>query len=435
MKKSKIDVYSLNEEHSRELMSKFCRENSWKYRKMEWDNDIDGEIEIFNDNLETTAKFIKVQLKTVDSTKAFENQGNFFTYDANIKFLNFCDVCDTPIILAVYNITEEHGYFIFVQKYIYETLDFESPKWRENRTTTRLHIPFENSLKSSASKNEMKRIASDGTNLIAQLRKKATAKKYYSIISQDDNSHATALRTSMKILVERSFASSKEAMRILLPKINEECKKKIYHRNNLVAERFGRQTYDVIFLFFYDSLQQSNHGLPFCRTLWVNEKLPSKHSPIISTPNELINGINVYWDEVDNISDLIDDNLLDKGIYLPYLDKTFLRFCDLYDNVLLLSNKYNNELITYDKYIKKLKRFNKNLDKLNDSFFNFGLPPIECKDLNTKIQSLICGIHNIKLVVNDESREKQNILACIRMYLKSIDTDINDYKYERKKVS
>lgn len=434
MNKSKIDNYSLNEEHSRELMSRYCRENIWKYRRMEWDNDIDGEIEIFDNNKETTAKFIKVQLKTVDSPEPFETGNDFFFYDASVKFLNFCDVCDIPIILVVYNITKENGYYLFVQKYIYETLDFKSPQWRENQKKIRLHIPLTNALTSKESKNEIERIATYGTDLITQLRKKETSKNYYTILNQDDNSHGTALRTSIRILVEKSFATSKEAMRILLPKINEECKNKVYHRNNLLAKHFKRKTYDVIYLFFYDSLQQVNHGLPFCRTLWINEKLPSENSPIVSEPNELIEKINIYWDKVDEFSGLIEDNLLDKGVYLPYSDKAFRQFNELYEKVLLLTDDFNNELISYDKYVKKLRKFNKDLDKLNDLFFNFGFPPIECKDLDDKIQSLICLLHNIKLVVNDEKREQSNVLACIKMYLNSIETEISEYEFERKKV-
>jgi len=434
MKKSKIDSYSLNEEHSRELMSRYCRENMWKYRRMEWDNDIDGEIEIFDDNKETTAKFIKVQLKTVDSPELFEKESDFFSYDASVKFLNFCDICDVPIILVVYNISREEGYFLFVQRYIYETLDFESPKWRDNHKKLRLHIPIGNSFTSIESKNKIEKIASKGTDLITQLRKKETAKKYYTILNQDDNSHGTALRTSIRILVEKSFATSKEAMRILLPKINEECKKKIYHRNNLLTKHLKQKTYDVIYLFFYDSLGQVNHGLPFCRTLWINEKLPVEDSPSVSEPNELIEGINIYWDKVDEFSELIENNLLDKGIYLPYVDKAFSQFDELYGKVLILSDRFASKSITYDNYIKNIKRFNKDLDKLNNLFFNFGLPPVECNDLYIKIQSLINALHNIKLVVNDTNREQSNILACIKMYLEIIETDMRDYKYERKKV-
>lgn len=401
---------------------------------MEWDNDIDGEIEIFDTNNETTAKFIKVQLKTVDSPESFEIGRDFFSYDASVKFMNFCDVCDIPIILAVYNIRKEEGYFLFVQKYIYETLDIENPKWHNNQENVRLHIPFTNSFAQTESRMMIERIATNGTNLITQLRKNETSRNYFTLLNQVDNSHGTVLRTSIRILVEKSFASSKEAMRILIPKINEECKQKIYHRNNILAKHFRQKKYDVIYLFFYDTLQQVNHGLPFCRTLWISDKLPTEHAPMVSDPNELIDSINVYWDAVDKFNDFIEVNLLDKGVYLPYVDKVYIRFKELYDKILLLSDKFENEQISYDNYIRKLKQLNKDLDKLNNLFFNFGLPPIECKDLDIKIQSLICLIHNIQLVVNDESRNQSNILACIKTYLESIKVDIGGYEYERKKV-
>lgn len=434
MKKSKIDSYSLNEEHSKELISRFCRENVWKYRKMEWDNDIDGEIEIFDKKNETTAKFIKVQLKTVASPEKFEGNEDFFSYDTSVKFLNFCDVCDIPIILTVYNINKEQGYYLFVQKYIYETLDFINPKWRDNQSKIRLQIPYSNSIEHGNSDNAIEKIAFKGTDLITQLRKKETAKKYYTILNQEDNSHGTALRTSITILVEKSFSTSREAMRIILPKINEECKQKIYHRNYSLAKRFKRQTYDVIYLFFYDSLQQVNHGLPFCRTLWIDKKLPTDSSPMVLEPNELIYGINIYWEEVDDFSDLIDNNLLDKGTYLSYGDKAFDQFNELYKKILILSDGFNNDAFAFEKYVKKLKQYNRDLEKLNSLFFNFGFPPVECKDLDIKIQCLINALHSIKLVVNDDRRGESNVLACIKMYLDCIETDIAEYQYERKKV-
>lgn len=257
---------------------------------------------------------------------------------------------------------------------------------------------------------------------------------YYSILNQDDNSHGSAFRTSIKVLVEKSFADSKEAMQILIPKINQEYKKKAYHRNNNLAQHFGKKTYDVVYLFFYDSVQQSKHGLPFCRTLWINEKLPKEHAPLVFTPDQLIEKINIYWDKVDEHLEFIEDNLLDKGVYLPYADKAIIRFKELYGKILILSEKHINDIITNDKYIKNLKRFNKDLDKLNDLFFNFGLPPIECKDLDIKIQNLICSLHNIKVVINDTTREQSNILACVKMYMESISTEIGEYEYERKKV-
>ncbi|WP_017731520.1 DUF4365 domain-containing protein [Nafulsella turpanensis] len=432
--RSKLDTYSLNEEDSRAIISKYCRMNNWKYRKMEWDNDIDGEIEIFNEERETTAKFIKVQLKTINDPAKFEGLDSHVSYDAPVKFLNFCDVCEIPIILVVFNIQKEIGYFLFIQKYICEELDVKNPNWRNNSTTLRLQIPLIDSFENAFSRAKLIEIAYSGTKLISQLRKIETYKNYYTVIRQGDNSHGTALRTDIRILVEKSFASSREAMRILIPKIHEQYSKKVYHRNQWISQRFKNKSYDVIYLFFYDSIEDSNYGQSFCSTLWVDANLPEIGRPLVSDPNEKVEDINIYWNSTANQYDFIRKNLLDKGEYLPFIDKVFIHFEELYSKVLKFSQDYKEEKLKIPDYIQKIKTLSLDLDSLNGSIRDLGFPPNECKDLNTKINSLIAYLHNIRIVVSDNDRDFRNILNCIQMYLRYIEEELPDFRYERKKV-
>jgi hypothetical protein len=432
--KSKLDTYSINEDESRSIISAYCRKNVWKYRKMEWDNDIDGEIEVFDETRETTAKFIKVQLKTIDDPSKFNGPASSFSYDAPIKFLNFCDVCDIPIILAVFNINQGIGYYIFVKKYIYEDLDVNTPNWRNNLTTIRIQIPKENSFDSRNSKTALTEIAFSGTKLIAQLRKIDTHKKYYTVIRQGDNSHAAALRTDITILVEKSFSSSKEAMRILIPKILEQYSQKVYYRNHLVSDQFKDKSNDVIYMFFYNSLEQSKFGIPFCRILWIDSNLPELGRPLVSSPHEIIGDINVYWEANEDLDNLISENLLDKGQYLPFIDGVFQNFDKLYSSVQQFSAEFNKGASNADKFIANLKSLSTSLDDLYESISDLGFPPNECNDLDIKINNLIAHLHNIKIVIWDEKREQSNLLNCIHMYLGYIENELPEYKYERKKV-
>jgi len=391
--KSKIDQFSINEDDSRAIISRFCRKKFWKYRKMEWDNDIDGEIEIFDQGRETTAKFIKVQLKTVDDPKKFEGIGEVYKFDADIKFLHFCDVCDIPIILSVFNIHEETGYFIFMQRFIYEHLDLQNPQWRRNKSNVRVNVPLENSLQLESAKSKLKFIANEGVNLITQLRKTATYKKYYSVLKQDDNSHGTALRTSLKILVEKSFANSKEAMRILIPKINHEYRGRVYHRNQILAQTHNNKEYDVIYMFFYDTLNQAKQGLTFCRTLWIKDNLPDAAKPMVSKSNEVIDEINIYWDSNDSFDEFIEDNLLDKGQYLPIIDNAFDKFTGLYEKVLFLHNQYKQKIIISSELISEIKLISNDLDNLNNSLY----PPYHSHPtfLPPPSQQLIQSLHRL----------------------------------------
>jgi len=433
--RSTLDPYSLNEEYSKELISKFCRLNLWKYRKMEWDNDIDGEIEFFDKSNETTAKFIKIQLKTIDNPNSIDDQEEFLSYDANIKFLNFCDVCDIPVVLVVFNIKNETGYYLFVQQYIYENLDIQNPAWRKNTSSVRLKIPFINLLSANYSRSEFEKIAFNGINITTQLRKTETYKKYFSVLNQSDNSHGTALRTSVKILIEKSFSTSKEALRILIPKINLHFIDNVYLSNEIRQRHFEGLKCQVIFMGLYDSLEQANHGLPFCNTLWIDDKLPQNARPLVSKADEILKGINIYWQkDNDRFSEFILENQLNKGTYISYLDNAFNQFFELYEIIKSIFIDYQQGESSYQKLIKELNRYDSRLSGLNDLFHNFGFPPIECKDINVQINSMICLLDNIRIVISDTTRQPDNIIACINMYISSIEETLPEYRYERKKL-
>lgn len=402
---------------------------------MEWDNDIDGEIEVFDKSKQTTAKFIKIQLKTIDNPESIDEREDFLLFDANVKFLNFCDVCDIPVILIVFNIKNEIGYYLFVQQYIYEKLDIKNPTWRNNSSNVRLKIPFSNSLSAKISSNDFEKIAFNGINITTQLRKTETYKKYFSVLSQSDNSHGTALRTSVKILIEKSFSTSKEALRILIPKLNSHFIDNVYISNEIRKRHFKDLKCQVIFMGIYDSLEQANNGLPVCNTLWIDDKLPQNDRPLVPTSDEILNDIHIDWQaNNDSFSDFIEENQVGKGIYVSHLDSAFNQFFDLYEIVKTIFTNYQQGEFDFQKLIKKLKKYNNKIESLNDLFHNFGFPPNECKDIDVQINSMICLLDNIRIVISDTTRKPDNILACINMYINSIKETLPEYRYERKKI-
>ena len=323
---------------------------------------------------------------------------------------------------------------MFVQKYIYEELDIKNPNWKNNSSSVTVKIPIDNSLQLDSAKAIIEDIGFKGVDVIAQLRKTETYKKYFSVLQQNDNSHVTALRSDIKIFIEKSFASSREAMRILIPKINEAYVEKVYYRNQVMASIHSNKKYDVVYLYFYDTLNQSNQGLPFCRTLWINNKLPEMAKPLVSKPDEQIGDINIYWDFAEQIGDFIENNLLDKGQYIPIIDKSFEEFQKLHKMVLYFSNEYKQGKIDSSEYLGKIESLSAELDKLNSMLFNVGFPPNECRDLDMKIRSLIAHLHDIRVATSDEKREVSNKLNLINISIIYIDEQLPEFAYERKKL-
>lgn len=348
--------------------------------------------------------------------------------------MNFCDVCDIPVILVVFNIHEKKGYFIFVQKYIYNYLDKNNSNWKNNNSNVRIKVPLENSFSLENSRAKLEEIAFNGTDLISQLRKTETFKKYYSVLTQADNSHNAALRTSLVISVEKSFSTSKDAMKILIPKIHNDYISKVYHQNNTLAKRFKDKKYDVMYMFFYNSINQEKNGLSFCRTLWVRKDIPLIGKPHIQNPDEKVNDINVYWENTNELDSFIENNMLSKGKYIPLIDNVMYNFKMIYEEVLFLKEQHNNKIIDENSYIYQLDTLSSRIEILNKSIYDKGFPPNKCKDLDIKLRSIICYLDNIRVVISDKKRTRINKLNCIRMYIRELESNYPEYLYERKKV-
>lgn len=311
MSRSIHDEKSINEGKSVRFFEGVIEDNGWKYRRQEKDNDIDGEIEVFSEG-ETTAKMIKVQLKATTNMNYKEDS---ITFGAPVKFMNFCDVCDIPTILVLYDVEQKRAFWLWSQHYISQTLDNNNANWRNNTSEVTVHIPIRNEvLEGETFYSELERISNQGINEIQQLRKRDTSQYYYKVLKEDDSSHALKKRISAKIYVERSFATSKNSMKELIKKINESFKNNYYDKG-VWKELKSNGEPDYIWLYFYNDMIQVEHGLPFCRTEWIKNE---GDTPILlnKDPELIDNNFRVSWEENRHLDMYLQDNTITKREYL-----------------------------------------------------------------------------------------------------------------------
>lgn len=155
----------------------FVEETHWKFRSiLQQDNDIDAEIEVFdsisNSNPQTTAKFIKVQIKSTDNAE-INLMNQEITYIATPKFVRFCYHCDIPIILLIHDIPKKTAYYVWMQKYIYEVLEKNNPAWRSNTSGITLKINILKML-SKGNLTDLRSIAFNGTTEILDMRRRSS---------------------------------------------------------------------------------------------------------------------------------------------------------------------------------------------------------------------------------------------------------------------
>lgn len=106
----------------------------------------------------------------------------------------------------------------------------------------------------------------------------------YTIVSIEDTSFA-ATRVSARIVVDDpKLYENKEEMRRIIPRLND------------MMKGFKGKRYEIVHLFLYNTHEQEQHGLPFCRTQWIDSGCKSK--PNIISHNEYMEGIYIEWDEM-----------------------------------------------------------------------------------------------------------------------------------------
>ncbi|MEK4404010.1 DUF4365 domain-containing protein [Sporosarcina sp. FSL K6-6792] len=384
------DEKSINEGKSVRFFEGVIEDYGWKYRRQEKDNDIDGEIEIFSKERETTAKIIKVQLKATTNLKYKEDK---VVFDAPVKFLKFCDVCDIPTILVVYDVEQKRGFWLWSQQYISQTLDNFNSTWRDNTSKVTVHIPLMNEvLEEESFYRKIKEISHKGINEIQQLRKRDTSGYYYTILEEKDMSNAKK-RISAKVYIERSFATSKDSMVELIKKINEKIKNNYYDKG-VWKSKMSLSTPDYIWIYFYDDLIQYEHGLPFCRSEWANGDNPFLLLKNRDKLQQIQENMKVSWEHNKTLDKFLLENQISKNDYLrEVLDTIYFTL----EELKILERDFREDKAKFYKCIsEKSNEYTSKYLLLSDV-----IPPYECKTLNEELNYALADIDNLAIEINN----------------------------------
>lgn len=108
------------------------------------DYGIDMAIEIF-DQGRATGKMLLLQIK---GTERDIEALNSIDFDVPVNTLKYSELFIVPFLLVIcpVNSSPECFYYIWLQEYIKVVLNYESPHWRDNRETVRVHMPTSNNM-------------------------------------------------------------------------------------------------------------------------------------------------------------------------------------------------------------------------------------------------------------------------------------------------
>jgi len=366
------------------------------------DYGIDFQIEIVDDDL-PTGMLYAVQLK---SGRSYFNE---LTEDAIVfrgkkRHLSYWTDYSLPVILVLYNPEEDNLYWTFVNQ---ENTIETDKAWK-------IEIPK--------------------SNILTKKSKQEIAKYYintndFTLLKTEDTSHALSRRISVKLLHKKDI--SNYTIKNTIPHFIEKLKSSDYFRNEIVSENHKNKLADSIWVYTYKTIEQFHRGLPHCIAVWND---PKSESPTkLSNYDECIdNNIQIKWGN-DIIPDaFIENNEMSKGKYLNIIDKFVSEAKNEIQRIEELFFKYRETNIEVMKteIIQNNVYFNKHLlENYHNSY-----PPNECSDLDQKIKNISALIDNIYIVIKDKSRDENNMIQCINMYLKTCKENLKAIKYERRKT-
>lgn len=150
--------------HAQKIFELNCPTN-WSLQKPSEDYGIDYYVRVFeDDNIgEATKIFFAVQLKGV---KKLKSQKTHVLFSMKTDTLNFyLTKVSEPVFLVVVDTSLNKIYWLFLQKYINETLSIEKPDWKTQKSIT-LKIPKENNFKNTKTIENSALNASSYCNLL-----------------------------------------------------------------------------------------------------------------------------------------------------------------------------------------------------------------------------------------------------------------------------
>ena len=137
--------------------------SQWIIRDISPDYGLDKSIEVV-DGQKVTGKEVLVQVK---GTNAIDLKDGYVSFNIEVDKLKYYLERESPVILTVVDIPTKKCYWLFVQEYIYESLDIANPNWRQQETVT-IKIPEVNELSSTLTR--FKGVAQGGTTYLVAKR-------------------------------------------------------------------------------------------------------------------------------------------------------------------------------------------------------------------------------------------------------------------------
>lgn len=256
----------------------------------------------------------------------------------------------------------------------------------------------------------------------------------FSILKEEDVSHAGARRLAVHLLLTRVSSKTEIAAMVREATINQIGSD--FYRNPMVEAHWSGVNAHVVWIYLYQTLDDYKQSNCFTRSYWIDPELDHSQRPSESGGENVGLSVMLIWNHnYDYIRQAYNAAKVSKQVYLKTTDTLVKQLSDLLSGITeaFLNNVFDPK--DFSSTANGLKDSYSELIDLSQKAQDSPAPPLECEDLDVQVQSLIAFADNIRLFLADDRTWDDNaVTALTKSNLHNFSEAKKKWKFEREKL-
>lgn len=388
------------------------------------DYGIDIQFETTTEAEKGSGRLIAAQIKSGVSyfKTQTENEITFYADEYHIKYWAEHDL---PILLILYNPDTDLAFWCDVKEYI-----SKNPQLLMG-APYHIHVPKTNLFDVSI-KDIVEEIALHRSDRLSLER------KWYDLISYDDNSVGQAKRYSAEILVGPD--TGKSAIRLAVFQATKYLQTLVEHASERQEKYWGNQAPHVVTLFVYREYSDKVQHNWIARSRWIDPNRPNINLIGWKNATDTVEDIIIefqsdekYWAWKNHIS----SEMYTKSEYIKHMSKWITVADQIVNEVTVLYGSWANKSLDKDAFDTQLLEAEKRYNVVLNEYDTRKMWPPECSDAANSFAGVIGTGHNLFIVSKnfvEGKRDKKNYDQVFHIYIQQYSKDRKMFDFELKKL-
>ena len=275
-------------------------------------------------------------------------------------------------------------------------------------------------------------VRDEGIPLVMTVREK----RQFTVMNQQDVSHAGAKRYSATVLLDCHY--SHEVIKDIVQEVTDHLTNSCYYRNDLVKARWAREPAHAVSLFVaYDPTDIRNANW-VCRTSWIDDDRVENMRPMPLDGDEAVYGIAIKWNK-DYLAhkDFIESYQGTKEEVLEGIQSLWTEMSRYANQAIAWFREFQAGRLSEQEMVSHIQSIEAAATDAYQMTGNLPIPPEDCAEFEQACQCLFGSIHDMFLYYTDNGLKTwpaENRKYLMASTIKRYEDDLRKVEFEEKKV-